>query len=57
MRMVIQNPLELPWIKELLFQPSQPDLVHPLHPKLALLLCHVLSEQATALVMGSRQTV
>ena len=41
MRMVIQNPLELPRIKELLFQPSQQDLVHPLHPKLVLLLCHV----------------
>jgi len=41
MRMVIQNPLELPRIKELIVQPSQPDLVHPLHPKLVLLLCHV----------------
>ena len=40
-RMVIQNPLELPWKKELIYQPSQLDLVHPLHPKLVLLLCHV----------------
>ena len=41
MRMVIQNPLELHRAKELLFQPSQADFVHPLHPKLVLLLFHV----------------
>ena len=35
------NPLELLQKKELIFQPSQPDLVLPLHPKLVLLLCHV----------------
>lgn len=36
MRMVIQNPLELPRKKELIVQPSEPDLVHLLHPKLVL---------------------
>ena len=38
MRTVIQNPLKLPRRKVLIYQPSQPDLVHPLHPKLVLLL-------------------
>ena len=41
MRIVIQNPLELPQKKELLFQPSQPDLVYPPYPKPVVLLCHV----------------
>lgn len=43
MRMIIQNPLELPRRKGLIpvYKPSQPDLVPLLHPKLVLLLCHV----------------
>ena len=33
MRMVIQIPLELPRKNDLIFLPSRPDLVHPLHLK------------------------
>ena len=38
MRIVIQNPLKLSRRKGLIYQPSQRDLVHLLHPKLVLLL-------------------
>jgi hypothetical protein len=41
MRMVIQNPVVLPNNKNMLQLPTKPDLVHPLYPKLTLLLCHV----------------
>lgn len=41
MRMLIQAPLVLPKGKKTLFLPSQPDQIHPLHPKLRLLLCHL----------------
>lgn len=41
MTIVIQNPMELTRKRALLFQSSQRDLVHPLYPKLVLLLCHV----------------
>lgn len=41
MRMLIQDPLELPRKKGMLFQPSQPTMTHPLQGKLVLLLCHV----------------
>lgn len=39
MRMLIQEPLVPPKKKQTLFLPQQPDLVHPLHQKLQLLLC------------------
>ena len=41
MRMLIQEPIQLPIGKHTLTQPSQPSLVHPLYPKLILLLCQV----------------
>ena len=41
MRIVIQNPPDLHRRKGLVYQPSQPDLVHPQHPKQVLPLCHV----------------
>jgi hypothetical protein len=41
MRMVIQNPVVLPKTKRMLVLPTKPDLVHPLHPKLTLLMCHI----------------
>lgn len=41
MTIAIQNPMELTRKRALLFQPSERDLVHPLYPKLVLLLCHV----------------
>ncbi len=39
--MVIQNPVVLPKTKRMLVLPTKPDLVHPLHPKLTLLMCHI----------------
>lgn len=41
MRMVTQEPVKLPKGKRTLFLPTQPDLVHPLHQKLILLMCHL----------------
>ena len=38
--MLMQEPVQLPKGKKILKQPSQPDLVHPLHQHLVLLLCH-----------------
>ena len=34
MRMLIQEPIQLPIGRHTLIQPSQPSLVHPLYPKL-----------------------
>ena len=41
MRLLVQEPLVLPKKKHTLFLPQQPDLVHPLHQKLTLLICHL----------------
>ena len=41
MRMVIQIPVVLPNKENTVYMPSKPELVHPLYPKLTLLMCHV----------------
>ena len=41
MRMLIDNPVLLPNRKKLLFLPSSPEMIHPLYPKLELLMCHL----------------
>ena len=41
MQMVIQPHLQLPMDKTTLFLPSEPDIVHPLHKILRLILCHL----------------
>ena len=41
MRMLIGNPVLLPNRKKLLFLPSSPGMIHPLYPKLVLLMCHL----------------
>ena len=41
MRMVVQNPLILPQINQTLLLPTNPDLMHPLHQRLTLLMCHL----------------
>ena len=62
MRLLVQKPLVLPKKKHTLFLPQQPDLVHPLHQKLTLLICHLsgnhlqtrgLLESATSLILQS----
>ena len=41
MRIIIQSPVVLPKTKKMLLLPTKPDLVHPLHPHLSLLTCHI----------------
>ena len=41
MRMLIDNPVLLPSRKKLLFLPSSPEMIHPLYPKMELLMCHL----------------
>lgn len=41
MRMLIDHPVLLPNIKKLLFLPSSPEMIHPLYPKLELLMCYL----------------
>ena len=41
MTLLAQKPLVLPKKKHTLFLPQQPELVHPLHQKLTLLICHL----------------
>ena len=41
MRMVIQAPIILPNNKSTIYLPMQPDLVHPLYPRLTLLMCNL----------------
>jgi hypothetical protein len=41
MDMLVQQPVLLPRDKHLLFLPSHPEQIHPLHNKLCLLLCHL----------------
>ncbi|CAB4006455.1 Hypothetical predicted protein, partial [Paramuricea clavata] len=41
MRMVIQVPVILPNKENTIYMPSKPDLIHPLYPKLTLLMCHI----------------
>ena len=41
MRLLVLENLVLPKKKHRLFLPQQPDLVHPLHQKLTLLMCHL----------------
>lgn len=41
MRMVIQTPVVLPNRENTIYMPSKPDLIHPLHPKLTLLMCQI----------------
>ena len=62
MRLLVQKPLVLPKKRHTLFLPQQPDLVHPLHQKLTLLICHLsgnhlqtrgLLESATSLILQS----
>jgi hypothetical protein len=41
MRMIVQQPLILPRTKQTLLLPTNPDLLHPIHKKLTLLMCHL----------------
>ena len=41
MGLLVQEPVVLPKKKQTLFLPQQPDLVHPRHQKLTLLICHL----------------
>ena len=41
MRMIVQNPIILPQTDKLLILPTNPELLHPLHQKLTLLMCHL----------------
>ena len=41
MRMLIPPPLLSPKSTKTLYLPTQPDLVHPLHQKLVLMMCHL----------------
>jgi hypothetical protein len=41
LRMLIAPPLILPKMKRLLFLPQQPELIHPLYPKLTLIACKI----------------
>ena len=54
MRMLTQVPIQLPTKKHLLTQPSQPSLVHPLYPKLVLLLCQVSGDSLKTVDFHSR---
>jgi hypothetical protein len=54
MRMLIQVPIQLPIGKHILTQPSQPSLVHPLYPKLVLLLCQVSVDSLKTVDFHSR---
>lgn len=48
------KPLKLPRRKGLIYQPSQPDLIHPLHPKLVLLLSCMQEQLESKLDYKSR---
>jgi len=48
MRMLIDNPVLLPKRKKLLFLPSSPEKIHPLYPKLELLMCHLSGDPLKA---------
>jgi hypothetical protein len=41
MNMIFQQPIVLPKSKELLSLPNQPNEIHPMYPKLCLLICHL----------------
>lgn len=41
MNMIVQQPIVLPKSKELLSLPNQPNEIHPMYPKLCLLICHL----------------
>ena len=41
MRMIVQHPIGLPRTNKTLILPTNPDLHHPLHRKLTLLMCHL----------------
>ena len=53
MRVLMQEPVQLPKGKKILKQPSQPDLVHPLHQKLVLLLCHTSGDYSKTMVQAT----
>ena len=48
MRMLVDNPVLLPKRKKLLFLPSSPEKIHPLYPKLELLMCHLSGDHLKA---------
>ena len=54
MRLLVQEPLVLPRKKHTLFLPQQPDLVHPLHQKLTLLICHLSGNHLKAEAFQTR---
>ena len=54
MRMLLQAPIQLPVGKHILTQPSQPGLVHPLCPKLVLLVCQVSGKNSMIADFQSR---
>ena len=54
MRVLMQEPVQLPKGKKILKQPSQPDLVHPLHQKLVLLLCHASGDYSKTMVFQAK---
>lgn len=41
MNMLAQRPVALPKAKDLLSLPNQPNEIHPMYPKLRLLICHL----------------
>ena len=41
MRMLVSSPILLPKTKNTLYLPNSPETVHPLYPKLELILCHL----------------
>ena len=47
-RMLVDNPVLLPKRKKLLFLPSSPEKIHPLYPKLELLMCHLSGDHLKA---------
>ena len=54
MRLLVQEPLVLPKKKHTLFLPQQPDVVHPLHQKLTLLICHLSANHFKAEAFQTR---
>jgi len=54
MRLLVQEPLVLPKKKHTLFLHRRPDLVHPLHQKLALLICHLSGNHLKAEAFRNR---
>ena len=48
MRMLVSSPILLPKSKNTLYLPNSPETMHPLYPKLELILCHLSGDSLHA---------